>query len=75
VEPMKDHFYDESALTTVKHRRTKMSDSEQEDLRDTFDNVSFNLGKAYQHAKDRSRKQWQRNQMRKRLHHTYKSEK
>lgn len=75
MEPMQDPFYDDNALTTVKHRRTKMSDSELEDLRDTLDSVSFNLGKAYQHAKDRSRKQWQRNQMRKRFHHTYKSDK
>lgn len=75
MEPMQESFFDESGLSSGKKPRNKLTDIELDDLREYVDSVSFNLGKAYQHAKDRSRKQSQRNLMRKKIHHLYKNDK
>jgi len=74
VEPMQDSFLDDSAFSSGKKVRGKLTDNELDDMREYVDSVSFNLGKAYQHAKDRSRKQSQRNLMRKKIHHLYKND-
>lgn len=76
MKPMQNFFYDESFLDQPgKLRRNKMSEHELEDLREHVDQISFNLGKVYQHAKDRSRKNSLRNSMKKKFHHIYKNEK
>lgn len=72
---MHDPFSDDVSLPCGKPRRAKVSEHELDDLREHMDSVSFNLGKVYQHARDRSRKQSIRNSMRKRFHHTHKNEK
>jgi hypothetical protein len=50
--------------------------NELEDLREHIDFISYNLGKVYQHAKDRSRKEFNKskNSLRRRFHHSYNNE-
>lgn len=75
MKPMQEPFSDEPSFQGGKPRRNLVSDIDLDDLREHVDTISFNIGKVYQHARDRSRKQSIRNSMRKRFHHTHKNEK
>jgi hypothetical protein len=66
---------DEREQSKVVVRKIKFSEHDLDDLREHIDAVSFNLGKVYHHAKDRSRKQSFRNSLKKKFHHIYKNEK
>lgn len=68
-------YSDDSLISSGKIRKNKYSEHDLEDLREHIDAVSFNLGKVYHHAKDRSRKQSFRNSLKKKFHHIYKNEK
>ena len=62
---------------SVKAKRIKLSDHDLEELREHIDLISFNIGKVYRHAKDRSRKEYNKSKQtfRRKLQHSYKSEK
>lgn len=62
---------------SIKAKRNKLSDNDLEELREHIDLISFNIGKVYRHAKDRSRKEYNKakHTFRRRLHHSYRNEK
>lgn len=62
---------------TSKEKRNKLNEHELEELREHIDLISFNIGKVYRHARDRSRKEYNqvKQSLRRKLHHSYKSEK
>lgn|GEM_PF-707125 len=75
-----DSGWDENLVASeqsVNKKRNKLSDHELEDLREHIDLISFNIGKVYRHAKDRSRKEYNKTKhtLRRKLHHSYKNEK
>lgn len=47
-----------SLENSLKIKRNKLSDHELDQLREHVELVSFNIGKVYRHAKDRSRKEY-----------------
>lgn len=47
-------------LQSIKCKRNKLSEAELEELREHIDLISFNISKVYRHAKDRSRKEFNR---------------
>ncbi|MFA6236015.1 MAG: hypothetical protein WC635_01705 [Bacteriovorax sp.] len=69
-----DNGWDENLIVSeqsLKAKRNRLSDHELEELREHIDLISFNIGKVYQHAKDRSRKELKKvkHNFRKKLHH------
>lgn len=69
-----DNGWDENSVSSeqlLKAKRNRLSDHELEELREHIDLISFNIGKVYRHAKDRSRKGLKkvRHNFRKKLHH------
>lgn len=60
----------------VEIKRSKLSDHELDELREHIE-LSFNIGKVYYHAKERSRKEHSRAKinLKRKLHHSYKNEK
>ncbi|MDD4973802.1 MAG: hypothetical protein PHY93_05595 [Bacteriovorax sp.] len=69
----------EDGLTeqATKVKRSQLSEHDLEELREHIDLISFNIGKVYRHAKDRSRKEYNkaRHTLRRKIHHSYKNEK
>ncbi len=62
-----DLFGEDTSPIGGKRRKSRMSEHELEDLREHIDVITFNLGKVYQHAKDRTRKQSNRSSVRKKF--------
>lgn len=58
----------------TKVKRNKLNEHELEDLREHIDMISFNIGKVYRHAKDRSKKEFNhaKYNLGKKLHRSYK---
>lgn len=59
------------------NKKNRLHEHELEELREHIDLISFNIGKVYQHAKYRSRKEYNRskNSMRRKSNHLYKNDK
>lgn len=76
---MVENMWEDSLMSeqTTKAKRSRSSEHELEELREHIDLISFNIGKVYRHAKDRSRKEYNkaRHTLRRKLHHSYKNEK
>lgn len=70
MKSMHNHLNEENKSA----RRDRISEHELDDLKEHIDQISFNLGKVYQHAKDRSRKHSLRNSMKKKIQHFYKND-
>lgn len=74
-----EDFWDEKVLVEHggKAKRNKLHEHELLDLREHIELISFNITKVYHHAKDRSRKEYNKSKisMRKKFHHSYKNEK
>ncbi len=77
-----DKFWEDTSLEqNTKRKKIKMHEHELEELREHVDlialNIGHNIGKVYQHAKDRTRKELfkSKNTMRKKFHHSYNNEK
>lgn len=66
-----ENLWDEKPLSDQagKAKRNKLQEHELEELREHIDLISFNIGKVYQHAKDRSRKEYNKSKhtMRKKI--------
>jgi hypothetical protein len=79
VKLMGENMWEDSLISeqTTKVKRSRSSEHELEELREHIDLISFNIGKVYRHAKDRSRKEYNkaRHTFRRKLHHSYKNEK
>lgn len=68
-----DNGWDESSVISgqsIKAKRNKLTDHELDELREHIDLISYNIGKVYRHAKDRSRKEYNKakNSFKKKIH-------
>jgi hypothetical protein len=75
-----DDGWDEKLMDSkqsIKEKRSKANDHELEELREHIDLISFNIGKVYRHAKDRSRKEYNKakNTFKRRPLNEYRNEK
>lgn len=52
-----------SSGQALKGKRNVLSEHELDELREHVDLISFNIGKVYRHAKDRSRKEYNKAKM------------
>jgi hypothetical protein len=78
VKVLEQNIWDESLTDqATKIKRSQISEHDLEELREHIDLISFNIGKVYRHAKDRSRKEYNkaRHTIRRNIHHSYKNEK